>query len=64
MGIDPTEPHAYGGDTIALAKSSAMVLVQRLLTGKNRFFAFDTQNPDCTLDIVWIEKKAEPFPER
>lgn len=49
---------------IALAKSSAMVLVQRLLTGKNRFFAFDTQNPDCTLDIVWIEKKAEPFPER
>ena len=38
VGIDCTEPHAYGGGTMALAKSYATVLVQRLLRGKNRFF--------------------------
>jgi len=64
VGSYCTKPHAYGGGTIELAKSCAMVLLQRLLRSKNRIFDFDTQNPDCPLDIMWIEKKAEPFTER
>lgn len=51
-GIDHTEPHGYGGGTIALAKSCVTALVQRLLRDKNRVFAFKTQNSDCLLEVM------------
>lgn len=44
VGIDCRAPLAYGGGMIVLPKSCAMALVQRLLRGKNRLFAFDTKS--------------------